>query len=793
MTYDFGPFEFDSETGELFRAGRRLPLRPQVTQLLAVLLEQAGRLVSHRVLRDRLWNESTYVDWERGLYTCMRELRAALGDDAEAPRYVETLPGRGYRFVAPVTTRTGNGAGRGGARIGPEAGGDPAPTSNRPDDSPSFSAGNGSLSVESGARSGWLRLTLFLLVAGVTATVSWRFQQSPREATGDPGTGRVLIGQFENRTGDPMLDGSLDAAFSIGLERSLRSRSVPAQEISTALERMVRDARTPVDRAVGSELCLRLGAEFLVLGGVSRVDSTYQLDGQVFDPDTGKTLHAETRQALRDELLPALASISHGIVEYLHGRSLGGSTAGLVRKTPPLPTVTTTSFEALRSYSLALKERLAGDPESEAALLERAISLDPAFVMARLRLGVTYYNRGEYDAARGQFQAAQRRSMELTEFEQLYLTGWLANVEENAQSSLRAWTQMTRLFPEDPTGWYNRGMALYVWRYDFAGARESFEEAAQRARSPYDRTIASTAKAIALLATGDHKGALREFEARVSMEHPLAFAPIPALALQLEGDPEAAEHYLDRWTRAHLEARQDQAASYRAQFLASEGRWAEAAEVASRTLPEAMTGPETLDAVARRIERLVYLAAEPGGEPSMDRLEALAEQAESFPELEGLDATEGRVPILALFGTLSARSGRLDIAERAEDLARSLASTSGREGRFAAWLDLLRAEILSRRVGPEPAIGILESRITRTRFYPYHARARLAELYEASDRHSLAATEYDWLRRHRGRALVECPSPTALCEPDGAFNAVALGKVHRWMRRRSDGQSSARP
>ena len=100
--FRFGPFDFDPFAKVLRRRGRRLKLRPQVALALGLLLERAGRLVTREELREALWGHETHVDFERGLNTCIRELRAILGDDAGAPRFIETLPGRGYRFVAAV-------------------------------------------------------------------------------------------------------------------------------------------------------------------------------------------------------------------------------------------------------------------------------------------------------------------------------------------------------------------------------------------------------------------------------------------------------------------------------------------------------------------------------------------------------------------------------------------------------------------------------------------------------------------------------------------------------------------
>ncbi len=98
----FGPFEFVPDTLELRRAGRVVRLAPQPARLLGVLVAHAGQLVRRDDVRQALWSHDTFVDFEAGLNYCLGRLRAVLGDDVRSPRYVETVPRRGYRFVADV-------------------------------------------------------------------------------------------------------------------------------------------------------------------------------------------------------------------------------------------------------------------------------------------------------------------------------------------------------------------------------------------------------------------------------------------------------------------------------------------------------------------------------------------------------------------------------------------------------------------------------------------------------------------------------------------------------------------
>jgi adenylate cyclase len=101
----FGDFELDLATGELWKSGTFLRLKPQPASVLCLLAGEAGRLVSREEIRRRLWGESTFVDYDVGVDYCINRIRSVLCDQARAPRYVETLRGRGYRFIAPVARR----------------------------------------------------------------------------------------------------------------------------------------------------------------------------------------------------------------------------------------------------------------------------------------------------------------------------------------------------------------------------------------------------------------------------------------------------------------------------------------------------------------------------------------------------------------------------------------------------------------------------------------------------------------------------------------------------------------
>jgi DNA-binding winged helix-turn-helix (wHTH) protein/TolB-like protein len=98
----FGAFEFQPATGELLRDGTPIRLQAQPAKVLAALLDRPGETVSREALRRAVWGEATHVDFDRGLNFCLAQVRSALDDSADSPRYIRTVPKRGYQFIAPV-------------------------------------------------------------------------------------------------------------------------------------------------------------------------------------------------------------------------------------------------------------------------------------------------------------------------------------------------------------------------------------------------------------------------------------------------------------------------------------------------------------------------------------------------------------------------------------------------------------------------------------------------------------------------------------------------------------------
>src|SRR3989475_11736854 len=115
----FGVFEFSPQTGELRKHGLKIKLEPQASKILLLLLEYPGKICTREELQQHLWQDNTLLDFERSLYKGIHTLRRTLGDSAIAPRYIETVTGRGYRFIPiPQEPSKPRGRRRNGTKVG---------------------------------------------------------------------------------------------------------------------------------------------------------------------------------------------------------------------------------------------------------------------------------------------------------------------------------------------------------------------------------------------------------------------------------------------------------------------------------------------------------------------------------------------------------------------------------------------------------------------------------------------------------------------------------------------------
>jgi len=230
MVYRFGVFTFDDRAALLTRAGRPVALEPQPARALALLVARAGELVTREELRAHIWGGETHVDFDRGLAYCIGQLRAALGDTADNPRFVQTLPRRGFTFIAPV-------------EIDREA----DPTANR--------SSHKAIALA------------FALVAGITAAAgAWMAITRPAARP------IVAVAVFENETGNEAYSRAVAGLSDVIVERlTALGPSRIGVDGNAGILRRPRDARDW--RAVARDT----GAAFLVAGQLQTKDGGLSL------------------------------------------------------------------------------------------------------------------------------------------------------------------------------------------------------------------------------------------------------------------------------------------------------------------------------------------------------------------------------------------------------------------------------------------------------------------------------------------------------------------------------------
>jgi len=346
----FEEFELDVRAGELRRGGAPVKLQPQPFTVLALLVERAGDLVLRDELKRALWGEETYVDFERGLNFCVNQVRAALGDSAEAPRFVQTVPRRGYRFIARV--RPGSDRGRTG--VGP--GSDPGP-----------SKSTERLKVD------WQILlagTAFLATLVIGATLLARQTNAPAPR---PARTMVAVLPLEDLTGDsPPLwfaDGLTDEIISQLGRVSPRQLGVIARTSAMTY----RGSNKTV-----SEVGRELGVSHVLEGSVRREDTRIRVSVQLVSAADQSTVWSETYDRTAHGALTIQTDVATQVARALALELIPGASDLSASATTQLP-------EARDAYLRGRYLLTRGRPEDVNASLEqftRAIDVDPRFAAA---------------------------------------------------------------------------------------------------------------------------------------------------------------------------------------------------------------------------------------------------------------------------------------------------------------------------------------------------------------------------------------------------------------------------
>lgn len=285
----FGPYVLDVRTGELRKHGAKIRLQEKSLRVLAALAEEHGQMVTRDDLKKRLWPDETFVDFETGLNTAVSKLRDALSDEAEKPRYIETVPRRGYRFLVTVERVNGNASGlktfeaapaiATAAQLAEQSG--TAPAVAEPLRVPKAKPARASL---------WVSLAVAVVI--LSGGAYWLTHGHP--AFSFRSRDSVLIGDFENQTGDPRFDNALGTAFAVSIEQSRYANVFPRTSLDAVLTRMEKPPSDRITPALGREICQRENIRGLIASSITRAGLEYALTAQLIDPQTGQTVRSYT-------------------------------------------------------------------------------------------------------------------------------------------------------------------------------------------------------------------------------------------------------------------------------------------------------------------------------------------------------------------------------------------------------------------------------------------------------------------------------------------------------------------
>jgi TolB-like protein/DNA-binding winged helix-turn-helix (wHTH) protein/Tfp pilus assembly protein PilF len=350
----FGEFAVDLFSRELFRNGQKIRLQEQPFHILSVLLENPGVLVTRDELRQRLWPEETFVDFDLGLNKAVAKLRESLGDDATSPKYIETLLKRGYRFVAPVTHH---------------------PNSDAP--VPSLEAAVKEHS-RSWPRQAWfVGMVAFILTAAVVALISMALKRKP--AASSPSRSIIAVLPFKNLSPD-LAQEYLSDGLTIELITAL-SRAYPSQlGVIGPTSSMAYRGTAKSLREIAGEL----NADYIVEGTVRRDGNRVRITAQLTRVDDQTQIWAQVFEQQRQGLFEIQTAVAQAIADAVRVETVPRLL--LAPRNPP-----TANQEAYDEYLKGMYlERMKGDAPGAVQHFERAVKLETNFARAWAGLANAY-------------------------------------------------------------------------------------------------------------------------------------------------------------------------------------------------------------------------------------------------------------------------------------------------------------------------------------------------------------------------------------------------------------------
>ncbi|HEV3163347.1 MAG TPA: winged helix-turn-helix domain-containing protein, partial [Isosphaeraceae bacterium] len=434
-SYRFEEFEVLVHADTLLRNGERVRIQELPFRLLLILLENPGTVLSNEELGRRLGGAEWYVELG-SLRVAVTKLREALQDNASAPRFIRTVSGQGYKFIAPVTP----------VFEGPSAAVPPETPAEVPAvEEPKSFVGRvaaaasrllSSLTSRTARRAALVALTV-VFVLGLSAYLLYRRSSRPIASERD----MIVVGGFTNLTSDHALDGTLSSAFLVKMQES--------PYLNLLMDRKFRELiRNPEETTLNDELnaCRALRGQVLLGGQLTGPGPDHRVVLLAWRCGDGHLLTEEKAEARSEaEILPALNRAS----EQMRKR-LGEPDSSLQRFNVPLAQATTNSLAALRAFTQGEEERLQGLESESIRDFRFAIDLDPQFALAYARLGTIYYNNGEYALSRQNYQRAFELRGRTTDHERLYIAAnYYMCATGEIERAIEAYELWHKIYPRD--------------------------------------------------------------------------------------------------------------------------------------------------------------------------------------------------------------------------------------------------------------------------------------------------------------------------------------------------------
>ncbi len=501
----FGVFELNLDTEEVRKEGVVLKLGPQPFKILALLAGRSGQIVDREELRQALWDEETYVDFEHGLNQCIKQIRTVLNDNSSHPLYIETLPRKGYRFLAPVTSKTipvvpkvtpstsgiqprvalpsvnvGSGSppspGATVAEVQP-AGATSTASAVEPLEAKvsreavaaEITAPEPSRRGRMGRFVGWVAVPVLALIG---ILLYWHSQKAGALMEKDT----VVLGDFVNSSGDPVFDDTLKQGLRIQLEQSPFLNLVSDQKVNVTLSLMGRSAGDRLTPEVTRDICQRVGGKAMLIGSIAQLGSQYVVGVKAVNCNSGDVLAEALEQAKdKEDVLKALDRAA-----LIVRRRLGESLRSVENFATPVEEATTPSLDALKAYSLARKASREKGWAAGIPYCQTAIELDPNFALAYYELGVSYHNLSELGRATEYFTKAFELRQHASERERLTISAaYYHLVTGELDKAAQAFQQLIDYYPRDDYKGYQDLSNLYGSMGQYGKATDLARRAAQ--------------------------------------------------------------------------------------------------------------------------------------------------------------------------------------------------------------------------------------------------------------------------------------------------------------------------